>query len=413
MNTQWTIRNAFAYKDGKFHPHSSFKIQNGKLENISNEIQEAPSSLLSLDLKGLPMLPAFINAHEKSLGTFYAYQGMESPYQNWLEWENEMRSSTLFRDKMLLEPIDLYRLSSYRNILSGVCTMLDFSPAFVREPMYDPVFPSIVKNIGLAHSISSYGFDWGKGIQKEHELAVKNDMPFCIHINEGFDGESRESLEKLDGMGALNEYTVLMNGVSLSEWDLDKIAEKKAHIVFAPRASHCLYNKIPPIIEAHKRNINISIGTDAAMRGSINLLDEVNCIYDFLQRTSPGALGALDLLDCVTVNAAKALRIPNIASLKNNCSADCIILRKVTENESFFTRLSPEDIFLVIKNGLPVFGDNSLGNLFKYFNITVDKMRIGEKNVLIAQHGNEGENGIKKLVSRTSLLGKFHFLPIG
>ena len=410
-NPEWIIKNIQIYDNGKSRPNESLYIKDSHFRDTKQLSENKILSLLNLDLKGLYALPAFINGHDKCMATYHQYKGLNAPYKTWLEWDNELKSSPLFRERMQIDIVDLYRLASYRNIICGVGTVLDFIPAFVRENMYEEVFPSLLRDFGIAHSLCSYSLSWGEGIKKEYEYAENNDLPFCIHIAEGSDTESQESLRKLDELGALGEHTVLMHGLYLSQWDLDLIARKKASLIWSPHSNQILYNKTLPIKEAYKRGINIALGTDTAMNGSIHFLDDLKYAWQYIQDNCPDLISESDLLKFTTQNAASALRLKNVAKLENNYQADFFILKKLSKNLSIVD-ITLENIFLVVKNGLPIYGDESLKELFKYFNIKFDKLDIKGEKRLVAYHKNEQKNGILKLISRTTFAKNFTFLPI-
>ena len=290
---EWQISNAnLVYagvnsrNDGvKVDISRNLHIKNGRILKVLDAEETIPD-LATVNLNGLLAYPSFFNAHDTLLASYYPFvpknnpsfgaEIEESPYTNWLTWDNDIKTSAIFNQRMLLSTAELYQLGSYRNILSGVTQVVDHIPHHVRKPFQDQILPASLDDFGISHSACSYALEWGDGIRKEYEKAIEHDLPFIVHIAEGFDKESQNSLTILKEAGALGSHTVLVHGLSLSLDDLDQIASAQAHLVWCPVSNWYIYKKIAPIKEALERGINVCLGSDAAMYGSKNLLEDIN-----------------------------------------------------------------------------------------------------------------------------------------
>jgi hypothetical protein len=96
----------------------------------------------------------------------------------------------------------------------------------------------------MQHEMSSYRpVKWGTSATEEHALAVKNDIPFVTHIEEGYDEEAMLGIDIMKELKILDEYTVLIHGISLSEKDIEDIAKAKAHVVWCPTSNYFMFQE--------------------------------------------------------------------------------------------------------------------------------------------------------------------------
>lgn len=403
----WTITNATLVLPDKIQKTSSCVLSKGKIQDIVSAGEE-DSDLLRLNIHGLQVFPGLINGHDSLLASYLTVPAANRPYVNWLSWDNEVKSSLFFKDRMLLETEQLYLLGSFKNLVSGATTVIDHIPEQVRKPFVDKMPVHLLADYGIAHSLCTYSLNWGESIQKEHKKAVSKNLPFILHIAEGFDTESRQSLGKLDELGLLDEHTVLVHGLSLDSVDLDRIAAAGAHIVWCPKSNLHIYNKTAPIKEMLKRGINVSLGTDAAMYGSSSLLAELKSAAEIL---GPSGETPSLLTNMVTRNPSRAFRLKERGVLERNAAADLFVLRGKYPADPGRSLLEADwkDVFLVVREGVPVYGDESLESLFTEMGVVFDRIAVKENRKII-------QSGFKKLMeSITASAGRsinFEFLPV-
>jgi len=155
-----------------------------------------------------------------------------------------------------------------------------------------------------------------------------------------------------------------------------------------------------------KKNINVCLGTDSPMSGGMNILEEINFANYLYQKLHSSALDPRTLFNMITINPAKAFRIP-AGTLKENTPANIVITKKVKpdpyENISYI-KLS--DISLVIINGKPVYGDINFKNILEYFKIPYWEVNIENKDKFIAIRGT-----LKILREIKNKIEYFKYLP--
>lgn len=399
---RWQITNASLWNtEGEFESATGVRIKDGSIESIVEADQS--DDVTTLNVHGLVLMPGFINSHDSLLATYYPVQGRNFPHLNWLSWDNEVKASQEFRERMLLEPETLYRLGAYKNLISGVTTVIDHIPAFVRKPFTDSLVVDLLSDYGIAHSVCSYSLDWGDGIEKEHKKAVQKKWPFIVHISEGFDAESKQSLRKLHEKGALTSATVLVHGLSLTGEDLDLISENGASIVWCPVSNQFLYESTLPLAEILKRGIPLSIGTDSAMAGGGLFIENLNRARQLIEQAG---FDSGPIWSMATSVAAYMFKLKKKGTIEAGKDADFVVLSKFPAD---LETSSPEieDIYLVVKGGLPVYGDEALESIFDELGVKFDRIYVGSSRKLI-------QSGLLTLLdSIYSMTGAddFPFLP--
>jgi 5-methylthioadenosine/S-adenosylhomocysteine deaminase len=136
----------------------------------------------------------------------------------------------------------------------------------------------------------------------------------------------------LDTIGVLDEKTVLIHCVWLTDEDIAIIAERKCSVVHCPLSNLKLGSGIAPIIKLLAAGVNVALGTDGA--ASSNRLDiwEAGKFSGLLQKginQDPTLLPAKQIIKMMTVNGMKALGMESV----NNQTIQEI--EKEIENNNF------------------------------------------------------------------------------
>jgi 5-methylthioadenosine/S-adenosylhomocysteine deaminase len=163
-----------------------------------------------------------------------------------------------------------------------------------------------------------------KTLLKAKALADKYGALYHIHLAET-KKEYQDCLSKngctpvayLDGLGLLDDRTVLAHCVWMGDGDIDIIARRKASVVHCPLSNLKLGSGIAPVAQMVGAGINVALGTDGA--ASSNRLDiwEAAKIGALLQKglhNDPGLIPAREAVRMATLNGLKALGISRIGS---------------------------------------------------------------------------------------------------
>ena len=133
--SKWGITGVTAITPENKIKNANILINNNIIEKITKDRIQAP---ISIEIENAVLSPGLINSHDHLLGTYYPKVG-NGPYENWLPWDNDLKSAPVYEERQQIENKDLYLLGGYRNLISGVTHVSDHIPHFVQEPFLDIV----------------------------------------------------------------------------------------------------------------------------------------------------------------------------------------------------------------------------------------------------------------------------------
>jgi len=131
----------------------------------------------------------------------------------------------------------------------------------------------------------------------------------------------------------LNEDWLIAHLNELTSDDFDRLATaKKFHVVHCPRSHRYFGHTAFPLQKLHELGFNISLGTDSlASNSDLSLFAEMQAL-----RQEQPALAPKQILEMVTVNPAKALRLPQtLGRIRAGCFADLIALSDTAGGDIF------------------------------------------------------------------------------
>ncbi|MDR2158490.1 MAG: amidohydrolase family protein, partial [Treponema sp.] len=305
--------------------------------------------------------PSLVNTHDHLQGNYLPAVGPKpgSFYLTWLPWDNDLKASGTFTERSNLSREELYALSGYKCLFSGVTTVNDHFPQKLNGKILPTLVVRAILEYGLAHEASSYDLKWGDGIEVEHARAVKNGWPFITHLSEGFDQEAMHGVEHLEKMGILDSHCLLVHCIGFSDEDIRKVAKAGASVSWCGFSNKFMFNVTCKIRKLLKAGVNVTIGTDSSATGSYNFLAEIK--YDReLYRTMYGEdLPAKTIFEMITVNAAKAFWMEDrIGTLEEGKLADLLVLKGHKDDPyENLVSASMEDIELLVLEGMPIYGE--------------------------------------------------------
>ena len=336
---------------------------------IQGEKIVSQNSAVSIDLRGNSCVyPSLINTHDHLQGNYRPPVGPRKGtyYLTWLPWDRDFKASETFKERSRLSREDLYALSSYKCLFSGVTTVNDHFP----QKLNSEILPSLpiraILEYGIAHECSSYDLRWGNGIETEHTLAVQNKWPFITHLCEGFDGEAMHGVDALENLQVLDSHCLLVHCIALSDTDIKKIAQARASVSWCGSSNMFMFNVTAKIRKLIKAGVNVTIGTDSSATGQANLLAELKFDRDLYRTIYGEDLSAKKMFEMVTVNAAKAFWIGNrTGTLDEGKLGDIMVLRR--QRDDVYENLinaAMEDIELLVLAGTPLYGEMRFLGIF-------------------------------------------------
>lgn len=321
-----------------------------------------PGKTLPVDLRNSSFIyPALINTHDHMQGNYLPRVGPKPGtfYLTWLPWDNDLKASDTFSERSHLSKEDLYTLSAYKNLFSGVVTVNDHFPQALNKAILPTLPIRAILNYGLAHESSSYDLKWGDGIEVEHERAVKNKWPFITHLSEGFDEESMNGVPGLEKMGILDKHCLFIHCIGFSDEDIRKVAKAGASVSWCGASNMFMFNVTCKIRKMLQAGVNVTIGTDSSATGSYNFFAEIRYDRELYRQMYGEDLPAKRIFEMVTSNAARAFWMEDrTGALDEGKLADILVLKgRVSDPYENLASASMEDIEFLTLEGVPLYGE--------------------------------------------------------
>lgn len=403
---KWGISGVTVITPDKKIEGAGLLISNGKIEKVSDD---GINASISIDIEDGVLTPGLINSHDHLIGNYYPKVG-NGPYENWLPWDNDLKSSLVYAERQQIENRDLYLLAGYRNLISGVTSVHDHIPHFVQDPFLSILPIRVIKDYALVHSVNALALIWGESIKAEYQKAIKNDIPFITHIAEGFDNITKQDVNTLNAEGGLGDHSVLVHGLAFSDDDIKLIKEKGASVVWCADSNMFMFGKTANVKKLLQAGVNVCIGTDSPMSGGENILYEFRYDKSIYKRLFKEELPDETIVRMATINAAKAFHQKKRGRIENGYMADLAVFKNKADNpyKSVVTaRLG--DVRLVVIEGKPVYGDAEFSGLFDSLGIQYQELAVdGIPKIVIGDL-----KGVLKRINRAVGFKKeFPFMPV-
>ena len=346
-------------------------------ENIKKDISiELKSSLLDLADSSIKLENCFaykplINCHEHLIGNWYPPAIDDDLYPNAHIWVSEMKDSQSVkeRDRIFKNSLPmnfmhgrgrlLALLGAYKNIFSGVTVVQDHAPR--QKSSYYTMFPiNVIRDYRQCHSLALGNF-WGDDDPVKEWQKTEGKEPFIVHLGEGLDKGTGREFTILKDLNLLQPNTLLIHGISLTEQEIKECAETGTSICWCAYSNLNLIGKTLNIDACLKYGVNVVLGTDSTLSGSLNLLEELRFIKSKFPQIEPATL-----FNMISRNAAKALFLPEkSADLSAKCNDSLLLINARQDDplQNLFA-IDSHDIRLLLYKGLPVYGSYDLLQLF-------------------------------------------------
>jgi len=418
--SEYVLKKGIVVTPGKKPRAGSIGVSGKKIASVKfGDNAESAAGGTVIDLKGASFVyPSLVNSHDHLQGNYRPPIGPKEGtfYLNWQPWDNDLKSSATFAERSKLVREELYLLSSYKCIFSGVTTVNDHFPHTINSKILPTLPIRAIQEYTLAHEATSYDLKWGDGVPEEHARAVEKNWPFITHLCEGFDEESMHSVGALEKMGILDNHCLFVHCIGFSDEDIKKAAKAGASISLCPSSNLRMFNVTAKMRKMIKSGMNLAIGTDSSASGPANLLEEMRVIRRVYQEMYREDLSPEKIFHMVTINGAKAFRMQDrIGSIEEGKLGDLMVV-KARKNDPYENLVSTtmEDIQLLVLEGNPIYGERRFLDIFTaaggkqeipagYTEITVGKKPmfvIGDPAALY-----------KEIRSRTGFKKILDFLP--
>jgi cytosine/adenosine deaminase-related metal-dependent hydrolase len=265
-------------------------IRNGRIRSFNSSAVDP----FELDLSGYLILPGLINSHDHLEFNLYPRLA-KGPHANYVDWAAEVYQpdSLLLKQQLGIPKAIRLVWGGLKNLLSGVTTVAHHNPY---EPkVFGVGFPvRVVRRFGWGHSLH-FSPDCAKNYTD-----TPRKWPFLMHAAEGTCDKAAAEVQTLDEAGLLSARTVLVHGVALDRNGVKLLRQRSTSLIWCPSSN------LFTLGQTLNRNVlrsglTISLGTDSALTGEGDLIDELRIARGI------GGVGSKRLFEMVTTTAAAVL----------------------------------------------------------------------------------------------------------
>jgi len=185
---------------------------------------------------------------------------------------------------------------------------------------------------------------------------------FVAHIAEGVNEAALAEWTALKDKGLAVAGTSLIHANGLDGAALAEAAAAGVDLIWSPQSNLDLYGQTALIPTAVNLGMNIAIGPDWTLSGSMTPIEELKCARQLSQKRYGGLLTDEQLVQMVTINAARSLGLDDlIGRLASGLLADVAVFAG-DRSKPFDAVISsrPETVRLVFVAGQALYGDQDL-----------------------------------------------------
>ena len=338
------------------------------------------------------IFPGFIDLHNHPLYAMFEPWDAGKLFNNRYEW----RSLPKYKDEISTparalqddkkDYCDIAEFAEVQALTGGTTT---FSGTFIPRS-FEKTFPTCLSRIAVRKLDIDTGFYSGhdhervqnllgvgrdyndaNGAAVRQRVAAKQLDLVLIHVAEGrrTDPESAKEFDLLKERGFLAPTTAVIHGVAFDKSDFRKMGLAATPLIWSPQSNMILYNTTTDVIAAFREGVSIALAPDWAPSGAKNMLGEIQYAAKLNKTSLGGFFSNQQLFEMATSIPARIAHIDDkVGTIQPGLFADIFLLRgDATQPFDTLVQSKPQDVSLVVVNGVPIYGD---ATLMSKFNVT-------------------------------------------
>ncbi|HTQ06535.1 MAG TPA: amidohydrolase family protein [Polyangiaceae bacterium] len=187
---------------------------------------------------------------------------------------------------------------------------------------------------------------------------------FLAHLGEGVDADAENELTcaLTPPFGLIGSTTGVVHAVAADALLAAELGARSALVVWSPRSNVALYGNTAPIPLLLRSGVDVALGTDWLLTGSMNLERELACAKSFSDTYFDGALDDHALFSMVTAAAARAVGAGDgLGRLSAGALGDVMLIdRRGRAPYEAAVSADPQDFLLILRGGTPLYGRAAL-----------------------------------------------------
>ncbi len=361
-------------------------IKHKKISAVSETLPQEENAIW-VDTNDI-IFPGFVDLHNHPMYAMFEPWDAGRLFNNRYEWRSlekyKQEISTPARN-IQDDPqgfCDIAEFAEVQAVTGGTTT---FSGAFI--PRSFTSFPACLSRLAVrklemdsgfypqhvkerVQNILGVGRDLNVAAAAEvrRKVAAKEIDLVLIHVAEGkrTDPESIKEFDRLKENGFLTHTTAVIHGVAFDKNDFEKMRLAATALVWSPQSNMILYNTTTDVVAAFREGVSIALAPDWAPSGAKNMLGEIQYAANLNKTTLGGFFSNQQLFEMATSIPARIANIDDkVGTIEQGLFADMFLLRgDATEPFDTLVQSKPQDVSLVLVNGVPIYGDAALMSKF-------------------------------------------------
>jgi imidazolonepropionase-like amidohydrolase len=182
---------------------------------------------------------------------------------------------------------------------------------------------------------------------------------YLPHLGEGVDAESENEVRCALESSLVESSTAVVHAIAVDATLARAIAARRSLVVWSPRSNLALYGNTAQVPLLRRSGVEIALGTDWLLSGSMSVRRELACARSFSERYLDGELDDRALFFMATASAARAVGASiALGRLEPGFFADLqVVGRRGLEPHTAVITAGPADIELVVRAGMALYGD--------------------------------------------------------
>jgi cytosine/adenosine deaminase-related metal-dependent hydrolase len=367
-------------------------IKHKKISAVSDTLPTEENAIW-IDTNDI-IFPGFIDLHNHPLYAMFELWNAGKTFDNRYEWRTLQKykdeistpARNLQDDKK--DYCDIAEFAEVQAVTGGTTT---FSGTFIPRS-FERTFPACLSRIAVRKLDIDSGFYSGHGHERvqtmlgvgrdfndataaaiRQRVAAKETDLVLIHVAEGkrTDPDSAKEFDLLKDRGFLTHTTAVIHGVAFDKSDFAKMRLAATALIWSPQSNMILYKTTTDVIAAYREGVSIALAPDWAPSGGKNMLAEIQYAANLNKTTLGGFFSNQQLFEMATSIPARIAHIDDkVGTIQPGLFADLFLLRgDATQPFDALVQSKPQDVSLVVVNGVPIYGD---ATLMSKFNLTTE-----------------------------------------
>ncbi len=199
---------------------------------------------------------------------------------------------------------------------------------------------------------------------------------YLPHVSEGIEASANNEFRCVSsatggGQDLLGPRTSIVHGIGLKASDIGLLAVKRSGLIWSPRSNVSLYGDTASVPTYVRMGVNVALGIDWVISGSMNMLRELKCAASLNEQRFNRLLSDEQLWRMATSAAADVTQVgEKLGRIQVGKIADLAIYRQAgTKTHRSVIDAEAADVVMTMRGGKVLYGDTPIVSAFDTANL--------------------------------------------